>query len=171
MGLKNVLYLIQIIYSCSQTYWTHGTCCHLECCQFLGQFQLSSLIHNQTGEIRITNMLSGASKTCCISFKSSILAPKLTELVVHVAILNAIDFWGDSSSIHQVTTQLVRLALLTYYQGPKNVLYLIQIIYSHSQTYWTYGTWCHLECCWFLERFQLDSLIHNPTGEISIINT
>ncbi len=129
-----MLYLIQIIYSHSQTYWTRGTCCHLKWYWFLGWFQLDSLIHNPTGEISNINILSGASKMCYISFKSSILAPKLTELVVHNAILNAIDFWGDSSSTHWFTIRLVRFALLPYYQASKkgvvahsNCLLLLQI--------------------------------------------
>ena len=94
--------------------------------RFLGRFQLDSVIHNPTGEISIINIFSGPPKTCCISFKSFFRAPKLTEHVVHVAILNAVDFWGDSSSIHRFTFPLVRLALLTYFQGPK------KCVASHS---------------------------------------
>ena len=130
-----MLYLIQISYSRPQTCRIHQTHCCLKPYRFLGRFQLNSLIHKPTGEISIINILSGPQKTCCISFKSSILAPKLTEPVVHVAISNAVDFWGDSSLIHQFTTELVRLAISTYYQGPQKCVYLIQIVYSCSQTY------------------------------------
>ena len=49
------------------------------------------------------------------------------------------------------------------------MLYLIQISYSRPQTCRIHQTHCCLKSYRFLGRFQLDSLIHNPTGEICII--
>lgn len=56
------------------------------------------------GEFDSIVILSGPPKTNCNSSKSSILVPKLATLMVHVAITNTINFWGDSSLINWLRT-------------------------------------------------------------------